>query len=62
MQSVGVYSQQVDSVGGSFCLVGALIARLVQVLFGWCTSCLVGALETSAPPENSIRLIRLIRC
>ena len=42
MQSVGVYSQQVDSVGGSFCLVGAL--------------------ETSAPPENSIRLIRLIRC
>ena len=24
----------------------------------WCTSCSVGALETSAPPENSIRLIR----
>ena len=23
-----------------------------------CTSCSVGALETSAPPENSIRLIR----
>jgi|GEM_PF-5735428 len=37
-ESVGVHSQQVDSVGGS--------------------SCLVGALETSAPPENSIRLIR----
>ena len=22
-------------------------------LFGWCTSCSVGALETSAPPNNT---------
>ena len=27
-------------------------ARLVHFLLGWCTSCSVGALETSAPPEE----------
>ena len=27
-------------------------AQLVQLLLGWCTSCSVGALETSAPPEE----------
>ena len=40
--------------------VGAVLARLVQFLLGWCTSCSVGvtsysvgALETSAPPESA---------
>ena len=38
---------------------------LVHFLLGWCTSCSgkrQSRAETSAPPENSIRLIRLIRC
>ena len=30
---------------------GAVLARLVQLLLGWCISCSVGALETSAPPK-----------
>ena len=30
---------------------GAVLARLVQFLLGWCSSCSVGALETSAPPK-----------
>ncbi|EHJ41324.1 hypothetical protein HMPREF0673_00878 [Leyella stercorea DSM 18206] len=25
-------------------------------LLGWCTSCSVGALETSAPPESTLRI------
>ena len=40
--------------------VGAVLARLVQFLLGWCSSCLigvtscsVGALETSAPPKSA---------
>ncbi len=34
-------------------VVGAVLTRLEQFLLGWCTSCSVGALETSAPPERS---------
>ena len=52
--------------------VGAVLARLVQFLLGWChfllgwctscsvdvTSCSVGALETSAPPKvHPLRLL-----
>ena len=33
-------------------LAGAILAWLVQFLFGWCSSCLVGAVETTAPPEK----------
>ena len=33
--------------------VVALLALLVYFLLCWCTSCSVGALETSAPPERT---------
>ena len=36
-------------------------ARLVYLLLGWCTSCLVGALETSAPPEVTSAQIHRFR-
>ena len=46
---------------GCSCLSSALpLARartapteLLALLLGWCTICLVGALETSAPPEST---------
>ena len=34
--------------------VGAVLARLVQFLLDWCTSCSVGALETSAPLRGAL--------
>ena len=40
------------------CSVGALLARLVQLLLGWCNSCSVGALETSAPPKCATVRVR----
>ena len=36
-------------------------AWLVYLLLGWCTSCLVGALETSAPPEVTSAQIHRLR-
>ena len=41
---------------------GAALARLVHFLLGWCNSCSVGALETSAPPKcATVRVRRPIR-
>ena len=37
---------------------GAVLARLVQFLLGWCSSCSVGALETSAPPKCATVRVR----
>ena len=37
---------------------GAVLARLVQLLLGWCSSCSVGALETSAPPKCATVRVR----
>ena len=37
---------------------GALLARLVHFLLGWCISCSVGALETSAPPKCATVRVR----
>ena len=37
---------------------GAALARLVQLLLGWCSSCSVGALETSAPPKCATVRVR----
>ena len=37
---------------------GAVLARLVQLLLGWCISCSVGALETSAPPKCATVRVR----
>ena len=41
--------------------VGALLAWLVRLLFGWCTSYSVGALETSAPPKRRQHLCRSVK-
>ena len=41
--------------------VGALLTRLVRLLFGWCTSYSVGALETSAPPKRRQHLCRSVK-
>ena len=41
--------------------VGALLAWLVRLLFGWCTSYSVGALETSAPPKRHQHLCRSVK-
>ena len=35
---------------GCTCLKCTNVTRGISILLGWCTSCLVGALETSAPP------------
>ena len=35
------------------CYVGVHLATLVYHLLRWCTTCYVGALETSAPPEGT---------
>ena len=37
---------------------GAVLALLVQLLLGWCISCSVGALETSAPPKCATVRVR----
>ena len=37
---------------------GAVLARLVHFLLGWCNSCSVGALETSAPPKCATVRVR----
>ena len=37
---------------------GAVLARLVHFLLGWCISCSVGALETSAPPKCATVRVR----
>ena len=37
---------------------GAVLARLVLFLLGWCSSCSVGALETSAPPKYATVRVR----
>ena len=37
---------------------GAALARLVHFLLGWCISCSVGALETSAPPKCATVRVR----
>ena len=37
---------------------GAVLGRLVQLLLGWCISCSVGALETSAPPKCATVRVR----
>ncbi len=42
--------------------VDALLTRLVRLLFGWCTYCSVGALETSAPPKRRQHLCRSEIC
>ena len=59
----GVHLSQVHQPSSMafICLVGVLIARLVYLLLGWCTSCLVGALETSAPPEVTSAQIHRLR-
>ena len=37
---------------------GAVLARLVQLLLAWCSSCSVGALETSVPPKCATVRVR----
>ena len=67
VKSVGEYAA-INSVC-SVCSVGecyyggglqraAVLARLVHFLLGWCISCSVGALETSAPPKCATVRVR----
>ena len=44
--------------GRSSYSVGAALALLAQFLLGWCISCSVGALETSAPPKCATVRVR----
>ena len=59
----GVHLSQVHQPSSMafICLVGVLIAWLVYFLLGWCTYSLVGALETSAPPEATSAQIHRLR-
>ena len=51
----------VNSVGahpGGAAVSAAPTEQTVRLL-GWCTSCSVGALETSAPPESTLRICEI---
>ena len=66
VQSDYLRSQRIRLIRSIRCLK-IISSKSVQSVFllGWCTSCSgkrQSRAETSAPPENSIRLIRSIRC